>query len=141
MASFYVKMHLETRKMCISEKSFYNIYFFLSMIVGEAVLPMGKIGHDRFGKTKTVLQRDLSRGGHHLCRLVFVCAYRPDCRGDTQWRTAMAFLDQVGCSGHWIHRRTCLYVHSVQGVCTLVPQMEGIQQNHSSPSKLLSTWP
>ena len=47
----------------------------------------------------------------------------------------MAILDQIGRSGHWIHRRTGFYVHSVQSLCAPLQKVEGLQQNHSSAGK------
>ena len=47
----------------------------------------------------------------------------------------MAILDQIDRSGHWIHRRTGFYVHSVQSLCAPLQKVEGLQQNHSSAGK------
>ena len=42
----------------------------------------------------------------------------------------MAFLDQTCRRGYWLHGRTGIYVYTVQGLHSSMPQMEGVQQNH-----------
>ena len=43
----------------------------------------------------------------------------------------MAVLDQTGCCSHRIHRRTGVYVYSVQSLYSFMPKMEGLQPNYS----------
>ena len=42
----------------------------------------------------------------------------------------MAFLDQTSRRSYWLHGRPGIYVYTVQGLHSSMPQMEGVQQNH-----------
>ncbi len=69
---------------------------------------VGEAEHVCDGTAEAGMQRDLPRGGVHVCHLVAVCSHRPHSRGIQFWTAPLAVLDKTRRCRHRIHR----YPHS-----------------------------
>lgn len=98
--------------------------FFIT-ISGKTVFRLGTPRDDRPGAPQVVLLSDLSHHRRHLRHLVSLRIDRQNCHGNQIRTVAMAILDQIGRGGHWIHWRIGFHVHTMQGLCAFVQEVEG----------------